>query len=198
VSKIIVFNSVSLDGVMQAPGRPDEDTRGGFTHGGWAAPYADAESGKLAAEGMQTTGSMLLGRRTYDDLLTHWNKAGGPFKDMLNGMPKHVASKKLTDPLPWPNSTLIEGDLVKAVAALRKTDAKDIVILGSGMVVRELLAKQLVDEFILLIHPIVIGSGQRLFDTNGPGAFYELADTKTTGTGVIAATYRKVEHGPKG
>jgi dihydrofolate reductase len=197
VSKIIVFNSVSLDGVMQAPGRPDEDTRGGFTHGGWAMPYANEESGKLAAEGMQTTGSMLLGRRTYDDLLTHWNKAGGPFKDMLNNMPKHVASKKLTAPLPWPNSTLIEGDLVKAVTALRKTDDKDIVILGSGMVVRELLAKQLVDEFILLIHPIVLGSGQRLFDTNGPGAFYELADTKTTGTGVIVATYRKAEHGPK-
>jgi dihydrofolate reductase len=197
VSKIIVFNSVSLDGVMQAPGRPDEDTRGGFTHGGWAAPYANEESGKLAAEGMQTTGSMLLGRRTYDDLLTHWNKAGGPFKDMLNSMPKHVASKKLKDPLPWPNSTLIEGDLVKGVAALRKKDDKDIVILGSGAVVRELLEKQLVDEFVLLIHPIVLGSGQRLFDTNGPAAFYELADTKTTGTGVIVATYRKVEHGPK-
>jgi dihydrofolate reductase len=198
MSKIIVFNSVTLDGVMQAPGRPDEDRRSGFTHGGWAAPYADEESGKLAAEGMQSTGAMLLGRRTYEDLLPHWNKAGGPFKDMLNNMPKYVASTTLKEPLPWPNSSLLDGELTKAVAALRRKRGKDIVILGSGDVVRKLLAKQLVDELILLIHPLVLGDGQRLFDDGGPGAVFELADTRTTTTGVIAATYRRTDRRLKG
>ena len=198
MSKIIVFNSVTLDGVMQAPGRPDEDRRGGFTHGGWGVPYADEESGKLAAEGMRSTGAMLLGRRTYEDLLPHWNKAGGPFKDMLNSMPKYVASTTLKEPLPWPNSSLLDGELTKAVAALRKKDGKDIVILGSGDIVRKLLAKQLVDEFILLIHPLILGNGQRLFDDGGPGAVFELTDTRTTTTGVIAATYHRTDRGPKG
>jgi dihydrofolate reductase len=197
MTRIIVFNSVTLDGVMQAPGRPDEDRRGGFTHGGWAAAYADEESGKLAAEGMATTGAMLFGRRTYEDLLPHWNKAGGPFKDMLNNTPKYVASTTLREPLPWPNSSLVDGELTKAVAALRKKDGKDIVILGSGKVVRQLLAEQLVDQLILLIHPLVLGDGQRLFDDGGPGAMFELAGTRTTTTGVIAATYRRTDHGPK-
>jgi dihydrofolate reductase len=196
MSRIIVFNSVTLDGVMQAPGRPDEDRRGGFKHGGWSVPYANEETGKLAGEGMQTTGAMLLGRRTYEDLLSHWNKAGGPFKDMLNGMPKYVVSRTLTEPLPWPNSSLVDGELTKVVATLRKQDGKDIVILGSGEVVRKLLAAELVDEFILLIHPLVLGEGRRLFDDGGPGALFNLTDTRSTKTGVIAATYRRTDRGP--
>ncbi len=198
MTKIVVFNSVTLDGVMQAPGRPDEDRRGGFKHGGWAAPYRDEDSGNLAAKRAQTTGAMLLGRRTYEDLLPHWNKAGGPFKDMLNNMPKYVVSRTLKEPLPWPNSTLLDGELTKAVAALRKKDGGDIVILGSGEVVRKLLAKQLVDELILSIHPLVLGDGQRLFDDGGPSAVFELVDTRTTTTGVIAVTYRRTNRGPKG
>lgn len=197
MSKIVVFNSVTLDGVMQAPGRPDEDRRGGFKHGGWSVPYANEESGKLAAEGMQSTGAMLLGRRTYEDLLTHWDKAGGPYKEMLNGTPKYVVSTTLKEPLPWPNSSLLEGELTKAVASLRRKDGKDILILGSGKVVRKLLEKKLVDGLILLIHPLVLGDGQRLFDDGvGPAAF-ELAETKTTSTGVIVATYRRTRGGPK-
>jgi dihydrofolate reductase len=117
---------------------------------------------------------------------------------MLNNVPKYVVSRTLKEPLPWPNSSLLDGELTKAVAALRKKDAKDIVILGSGEIVRKLLAKQLVDELILLIHPLVLGDGQRLFDDGGPGARFELADTRTTTTGVIAATYRRTDHGPKG
>ena len=198
MSKIIVFDSVTLDGVMQAPGRPDEDRRGGFSHGGWSVPYADQETGKLAAEGMQTTGAMLLGRRTYEDLLPHWNEVGGPFKDMLNGMPKYVVSRTLQEPLPWPNSTLLAGELATAVTTLRNKDGKDIVILGSGEIVRKLITKQLVDELILLIHPLILGDGQRLFDNGGPGAVFELTDTRTTTTGVIAATYRRTDRGPKG
>jgi dihydrofolate reductase len=107
-----------------------------------------------------------------------------------------LASKSPTGALPCPNSSLIEGDLSKAVAALRKRNSKDVVILGSGTVVRKLLADQFVDELVLLIHPLVLGSGQRLFDDNGAGAFFELADTRTTGTGVIAATYSRAELGP--
>jgi dihydrofolate reductase len=197
MSKIVAFISVTLDGVMQAPGRPDEDTRGGFEHGGWSAPYADAESAKLASEGAGNVGSMLLGRRTYEDLLAVWNERGGMFKDMLNNTPKHVASRILEEPLPWPNSSVLRGDASDSVARLRKQDGKDILILGSGALVRSLLADGLVDEFILLIHPLVLGSGQRLFDDGGPGATFELADTRTTTTGVIAATYRRTEHGPK-
>ncbi len=195
MTKTIVFNSVTLDGVMQGPGRPDEDRRGGFRHGGWSVPYADDESGKLAAEGMQTTGAMLLGRRTYEDLLPHWNKAGGPFKDMLNNTLKYVVSRTLKEPLPWPNSVLLAGELTTAVAALREQDDRDIVILGSGEVVRQLMAKNLVDQLILLIHPLVLGDGQRLFD-GGQSTLFDLVDTRTTSTGVIAATYRRTDHGP--
>ena len=197
MGKVIAFISVTVDGVMQAPGRADEDRRGGFEHGGWGVPYADEDSAKLAGEGMQNTGAMLLGRRTYEDILPHWNKAGGPFKDMLNNTPKYVASRTLKEPLPWPNSSVLEGDATKAVTRLRKQDDKDLVIIGSGALVRSLLADGLVDEFILLIHPLVLGSGQRLFDDGGPGATFELAGTSTTSTGVIAATYRRTEHGPK-
>jgi dihydrofolate reductase len=196
MSKILVFNNVTLDGVMQAPGRPDEDPRGGFTHGGWAIPYADEVSGRLAGEGMGNTGAMLLGRRTYEDLLPHWNKAAGPFKDMLNNTPKYVASTKLHEPLPWPHSTLLEGDVAKAVATLRKKDGKDILVLGSGELVRTLLDHDLVDEFLLLIHPLVLGSGRRLFADGGPGTTLDLVETKTSTTGVVIATYRRKEGRP--
>ncbi len=189
MAKIVAFISVTLDGVMQAPGRPDEDTRGGFEHGGWATKYADEDSGKFAAEGMATTGALLLGRRTYEDLLTSWNEQGGPFKDMLNNTPKYVASTTLAEPLPWPNSTLLEGDAVEAVARLRDEPGKDIVVLGSGDLLRSLMRRRLVDRFVLLVHPLVLGSGQRLFDDGVPDADLRLEDSKTTSTGVIAATY---------
>lgn len=193
MSKIVVFNSVTLDGVMQAPGRPDEDRRDGFDHGGWATPYADEVSGRLAGEGMANTGAMLLGRRTYEDLLPHWNKAGGPFKDMLNNTPKYIASTKLRDPLPWPSSTLLSGDVAKAVAKLKKEQDKDIVILGSGRLIRSLMDHDLVDQYTLLIHPLVLGTGHRLFADGEPGATFELVDTKPTTTGVIVATYRRAD-----
>jgi dihydrofolate reductase len=189
MARVVAFTSVTLDGVMQAPGRPDEDTRGGFEHGGWAAKYADEESGKLAAEGMANTEALLLGRRTYEDLLESWNKQGGPFKDMLNSSPKYVASTKLKEPLPWPNSTLIKGDVNEEVAKLRKRPGKDIVVLGSGKLLRGLMKDGLVDAYILLIHPLVLGTGQRLFDDGVPDAGLKLQDSKTTSTGVMVATY---------
>jgi dihydrofolate reductase len=189
MSRIVAFTSITLDGVMQAPGRPDEDTRGGFEHGGWATRYADEDSGRLAAEGMATTEALLLGRRTYEDLLPSWNEQGGPFKDMLNNTPKFVASKTLSEPLPWPNSTLLKGDTAKEVAKLKERPGKDIVVLGSGELLRGLMREGLVDAYVLLIHPLVLGTGQRLFDDGVPDAGLRLEDSKTTSTGVIVATY---------
>ena len=189
MARIVAFTSVTLDGVMQAPGRPDEDTRGDFQHGGWATRYADEESGRLAAEGMANTEALLLGRRTYEDLLESWNKQGGPFKEMLNSSPKYVASQTLEEPLRWPNSTLIKGDVREAVTELRDRPGKDIVVLGSGELLRGLMRDGLVDAYTLLIHPLVLGAGQRLFDDGVPNSAFTLEDQRTTSTGVIVATY---------
>ena len=193
MSDVIVFMSLTLDGVMQAPGRPDEDRRGDFEHGGWATPYADAATGRLAAEGMADTGVLVLGRRTYQDILAHWNGAGGPFKEMLNGTPKYVASRTLREPLPWPRSTLLEGDAVDAVADLRRQPGKGLVILGSGDLVRSLMRRDLIDRYVLLIHPIVLGEGQRLFDDGAPTTALRLVDSRTTSTGITMATYSPVD-----
>ena len=189
MARIVAFTSVTLDGVMQAPGRPDEDTRGDFQHGGWATRYADEESGRLAAEGMANTEALLLGRRTYEDLLESWNKQGGPFKEMLNSSPKYVASQTLEEPLRWPNSTLMKGDVREAVTELRDRPGKDIIVLGSGELLRGLMRDGLVDAYTLLIHPLVLGAGQRLFDDGVPNSAFTLEDQRTTSTGVIVATY---------
>jgi dihydrofolate reductase len=117
--RVVVINHLTLDGVMQAPGRPDEDRRGGFEHGGWSAPYGDDLMGAALGARMATSGGLLLGRRTYEDLLRYWNTQDSPFKDALNNAPKYVASRTLREPLPWPNSKLIEGDAATAVADLR-------------------------------------------------------------------------------
>jgi len=197
MGKIVVFESVTLDGVMQAPGRPDEDRRGGFQHGGWATPYADGTTGRLATEGFAKTRAMLFGRRTYEDLLAYWNEAGGPFKDLLNRAPKFVASSTLREPLPWPNSTLIDGEVRRAAAELREQDDKDVLIMGSGVLVRSLQAAGLVDELVLLIHPLVLGSGQRLFDDKSPDVRFELVDSTPSSTGVVVATYRRTGDGQR-
>lgn len=196
MARLVAFTSVTLDGVMQAPGRPDEDTRGGFEHGGWATPYADHDSGRIAQESMKTSGSLLMGRRTYEDLLSSWNKQGGPFKDMLNNTPKYVASTTLSEPLPWPNSMLLEGDAADAVARLRSEPGKDIVVLGSGELLRGLMKRGLVDAYVLQIHPLVLGSGQRLFDDGVPDVGLHLDNSQGTSTGVIVATYSTDRRGP--
>src|SRR3972149_3445959 len=117
MGKIIVMNTITLDGVMQGPGRPDEDTWGGFLHGGWAVPYRDEAMVVKMGERLGPDRAFLFGRRTYEDLLASWNTRGGPFKDALNNAPKYVASTTLKDPLPWPNSTLLHGDVTEAVGA---------------------------------------------------------------------------------
>lgn len=188
--KVIVFVSVTLDGVMQAPARPDEDVRGGFTHGGWAIPYADEVMGRVAGESMAGTGAIILGRRTYEDFYSVWpNRKDNPYTEVLNNSLKYVASRTLKEPLPWMNSKLLEGDAADAVARLKEQPGKDMVVLGSGVLVQSLMRKNVVDEFVLQTHPVVLGSGRRLF--NGGGATpLRLVDSTTTSKGVVIATYR--------
>jgi dihydrofolate reductase len=186
MAEVEVFMSLSLDGVMQAPARPDEDTRGGFTRGGWATPYADP----MMWEGMGGSSSLLLGRRTYEDFYGVWPKrTDNPFTPVLNASQKYVASRTLEEPLRWENSTLLQDDVLSAVAELKQKNDHDIMILGSGELVRSLLPTRLIDRFVLLIHPLVLGMGQRLFPDGGPPADLELEATKTTGTGVVIATF---------
>ncbi len=194
MSKIVVFNSVTLDGVMQGPARPDEDTRGGFKRGGWAVPYADPGIGKAAGQSMTTSGALLLGRRTYENFYQVWpNRTDNPFTEILNNAPKYVASTTLREPLPWMNSYLLKGGVPKAVAELKAQPGKDIVVLGSGELIQTLLQYNLIDEYILMIHPLVLGSGYRLFREGGTPAKLQLVDSSTTSTGVVVATYQPVD-----
>jgi dihydrofolate reductase len=187
---VVVFTSLTLDGVMQAPGRPDEDQRGGFQHGGWAQPYNDPVMAGVAAEGMAKGGAILLGRRTYQDFFSFWpHQTDNPFTEVLDNSQKYVASTTLREPLPWRNSALLEGDAAEAVARLKEQPGEDMVVLGSGELVQSLLRHDLVDRFILLIHPLVLGSGRRLFPDGGAPATLRLTDTRTTTTGVVIATY---------
>jgi dihydrofolate reductase len=190
MSRVVVFISLTLDGVMQAPGRPDEDRRGGFQHGGWATPYADQVAGSAAAEGMANTRALLFGRRTYEDFYGQWpNRTDNPFTEVLNKTQKYVASTTAKEPLPWSNSTLLKGDAAEAVARLKEQPDGDLVVLGSGVLVQSLMRRNLVDEYILLIHPLVLGSGRRLFTEGGPSPALRLVDSRMTTTGVVIATY---------
>ena len=185
--RIVAFTNVSLDGVMQAPGRPDEDRRGGFERGGWAAPYAAMAQ---AGEAMAQTAGLLLGRRTYEDFYDVWPKRkDSPFSAMLDNMPKYVASTTLREPLPWMNSTLLTGDAADAVAALRPQEGGDLLIMGSGVLIQSLMRRNLVDRYILMIHPLVLGPGRRLFPDEGEPATLQLVHSQTTPNGVVIASY---------
>jgi dihydrofolate reductase len=191
--KVIVTNNVSLDGVMQAPGRPDEDTRGGFTRGGWAVPYNDEIMLRAMGEGMAKTGALLFGRRTYEDFASFWpHQTNNPFTEVLDKTEKYVVSTTLAEPLPWQNSTLLTGDAADAIAALKQTEGPDLAVLGSGQLIQSLRRRDLIDEYILLIHPLVLGIGCRLFPDDGPEAELRLVDSVPTTTGVIIARYQPV------
>ena len=193
MSKIVAFVHLTLDGVMQAPARPDEDRRGGFEKGGWAAPYSDPVLGKAVGESMGTTGALLLGRRTYEHFYNVWPKrTDNPFTAVLNNSLKYVASRTLEEPLPWMNSKLLRGDAADEVAKLRQTQGKDIVILGSGVLVQSLLARNLIDELMLTINPLLLGSGRRLFPDGGASATLRLVDSSPTTKGVIIARYQRI------
>ncbi len=194
MGRIVVMNHVTLDGVMQAPGRPDEDTRDSFTHGGWGGRSVtpDDATGKAMGERMAAGGGLagwLFGRWTYEQLLASWNARGGPFKEALNNSPKYVASTTLAEPLPWPNSTLLRGNLADAVGALKAQADGVLAIMGSGELIGSLMAADLIDEYLLMIHPLVLGSGRRLFPA-GVGVRLRLTASVTTATGVIIATYQ--------
>ena len=191
MARLVLFQSVTLDGVMQAPGRPDEDPRGGFPYGGWAAPYADPEMGKAAGESMATTGGILLGRRTYEDFFSIWpNQKNNPFTEVLNNTQKFVASTTLSEPLPWMNSTLLKGDVSQAVADLKTQLDKDLILLGSGELVQTLMKHNLIDLYILLIHPLILGTGSRLFREGASLSKLQPTDSRMTSTGVLIATYQ--------
>jgi dihydrofolate reductase len=188
MGKVIVMNAVTLDGVMQGPGRPDEDTRGGFAYGGWGIPYSDEAMVAKMGERMGGDRAFLFGRRTYQDLLASWNARGGRFKDALNNAHKYVASSNPATKLDWPNSTLLRGDVPAAVADLKGSSAANLVIMGSGVLIGSLMAADLIDEYLLMIAPLVLGSGRRLF-AGGSKASLRLVDSSTTSTGVLIATY---------
>ncbi len=188
---LVVLNHLSLDGVIQAPGRPDEDTRGGFSHGGWAAGGGDQVMaewiGPIQAGG---PGAMLLGRRSYEGMLGHWNRAGGPFKEALNSATEYVASSSPSTRLEWPNSTLLHGDVAAAVEQLKREGEGQLLIMGSAALIHSLLPHGVIDEYRLAIYPILLGGGVRLFPDDGALHRLRLVESRTTTTGVVLAVYR--------
>ena len=189
--RIVATISLTLDGVMQAPGRPDEDRRGGFEHGGWARAYSDSVMMKAMGKGMAEAGPLLFGRRTYEDFFAVWpGRKDNPFTAVLDNSQKYVASRTLREPLPWQNSTLLAGDAAETVARLKAQPGKDIAVLGSGDMMQTLMRHGLVDEYVLLIHPLVLGRGRRLFNDDARRSALRLVDSVTTTTGVVIATYR--------
>lgn len=188
--RVVVTNSMSLDGVMQAPKRPDEDVRDGFDRGGWTLPYDDHVMAQAMGEGMANGAALLFGRRTYEDFASVWpRRVDNPVSDLLNKLEKYVASTTLAEPLPWQNSTLLKGDLAQAVTALKMQPGPDLVVLGSGELVQSLRRHNLVDAYTLLIYPVVLGSGRRMFPDGCPPADLRLAANVVTTTGVIITTY---------
>jgi dihydrofolate reductase len=190
MSKVVAIEHVTLDGVMQAPARPDEDTRNGFEYGGWARTGNDPAMMNVLGARMGASWSLLAGRTTYEDFADVWPKRPpNPFTDALNKVQKFVVSTTLTEPLPWQNSTLLKGDGADAVARLKKEHDKTLVIFGSGVLVHSLMRRKLIDEFVLQIHPIVLGKGRRLFYDGSSFTNLSLVDSVTMATGVVIATY---------
>ena len=190
MSRVVITNNLTLDGVMQSPSHPDEDRRGGFEHGGWAAPYADQVMADFMAKRIEKDGTMLFGRRTYEQFASYWphQPDDNPYAAVLTNRRKYVVSTTLSDPLPWANSARLDG--VEAVARLKEEPGGDMGVLGSGELAQSLMRDGLVDEYVLSIHPLVLGSGRRLFPEGSPSAKLELVESVTTTTGVVIGTYR--------
>ena len=196
MARVIVNEFMSLDGVAQAPGAADEDTSGGFEHGGWHLRYFDDVSQKWVLENIVEAGGFLLGRRTYEIFAAYWPNAGEEEQVVarpLNTKPKYVASRTLTEPLAWENSTLLDGDVAAAVAALKREDGGDVHVIGSTALVQTLIEHGLVDEFRLMIDPLLVGGGKRIFREDGGLRPLRLVDSQVTTTGSILATYAPVE-----
>jgi dihydrofolate reductase len=194
--KIIVQEFLTLDGVMQAPGDPDEDRTGGFEHGGWQLAYFDDMFGNEILSGFAATGGFLFGRRTYDVFAKFWpnQPADDPLAGTFNEAPKWVVSTTLSEPLPWQNSSLIREDAPGAIAKIKAQDGKDIRVIGSGELVQTLNRHGLVDEYQLIVHPLVLGEGKRLF-REGTATKLRLVSSKPTTKGVLILTYEPAEEG---
>jgi dihydrofolate reductase len=191
MADVVVINHVTLDGVMQAPARPDEDSRDGFAHGGWGIPRNDPLMAAKIGERMGRERAFLFGRRTYEDFYDVWPKRPeNPFSEALTNTRKYVASRTLSEPLAWANSTLLSGDAAASVAELKQRATGKLVMFGSGNLIAALLAADLIDEYLLMIHPIVLGSGHRLFPS-GLESELRLADSAITESGVLIAAYER-------
>jgi dihydrofolate reductase len=192
MGRIIVIEHLTLDGVMQAPGTLDEDLRDGFQHGGWGNRNQDPAMQKVMSASMSSVWSLLIGRATYEHFADYWPKqAPNPITESLDNVQKYVASTTLTEPLAWQNSTLLKGDAADAVSRLKEELRENLVVFGSGVLVRSLLSRDLVDELVLMVHPLVLGAGRRLFADSGSDlSAFRLTGSETTDTGVIIATYQ--------
>lgn len=193
---VIVSAWMSLDGVVQAPASADEDSSGGFKYGGWHLRYFEAESMKWVVENVTQAGGFLLGRRTYDMFAAHWPKASDEEQALavpLNTLPKYVASRRLKEPLAWQNARLLGDDIAADVSALKCEDGKDLLAIGSTELVRELIAHNLVDEIRVMIDPILLGGGKRIFLDNGVRMPLRLVASETVSTGAVLATYARIK-----
>ncbi len=191
--KVIVNEFMSLDGVAQAPGGADEDTSGDFAHGGWHMRYMEDElAQRWVLASIVEAGGFLLGRRTYEIFAAYWPNAGEEERviaEPLNTKPKYVVSTTLAEPLEWQNSTLLQGDVAEAVAALRQEEGDDVHVIGSTQLAQTLIERDLVDEFRMMIDPLVLGGGKRIFRDDGVLRPLRLVDSQVTTTGAILGTY---------
>ncbi len=190
--KIVVSTFLSLDGVYQAPGSSEEDTEGGFPHGGWQGPYFDEDAGRFIDESYAATGALLLGRLTYQIFAAYWPSAPAddPFTKRMNSVPKYVVSTTLKE-VTWNNSRLIKKNIAEEVAKLKQEPGPgNVAVVGSGKLIQSLMQQALVDEYELWVHPVVLGSGKRLFEGGVPKTGLKLVGTKTTGSGILVLTYQ--------
>lgn len=193
MAQLSITSFVTLDGVMQAPGGPDEDPSGGFDQGGWSVPYGDEDFGRFVTEVFDRAGAFLLGRRTYDIFAGYWPEKGDPadpIASRLNSLPKYVASTTLKT-ADWAGTTIIGGDLVQEVTAIKARTDGEVQIHGSGRLAQSLMAHDLIDNFHLLVFPVVLGKGLRLFADGAVPTAYRHTAGRTTGTGVAIHTYER-------
>ncbi len=187
--KINVLSFISLDGIMQAPGGPEEDTSGGFKYGGWVVPYFDEFGGNIMAEQMKGRSDLLLGRKTYEIFASHWPEHADEWPG-INEVTKYVASHEPME-LTWENSVQLEGDVVEAAKKLKEEDGPDLQVHGSGNFIQTLLKHDLADELWLKIFPLTLGKGKRLFGEGSIPAGFKLLESKTSPSGVIVASYKR-------
>ncbi len=191
--RLTVTTFLTLDGVMQAPGGPEEDPSDGFEHGGWSFPYADEDFGRLVTGWFSQADAFLLGRRTYEIFAAFWplvTEEADPVASRLNTLPKYVASRTL-ETVSWQGAELLRGDVPEQVARLKEQPGRELQVHGSGDLLQTLMAHDLVDEYRLFVYPVVLGSGRRLFNEGTPPRSLKLVDATTTSTGVVVATYER-------